>query len=144
MTDVGAGSAVKQFGMIAILNDDIAHVLLTATTSGDIPAAPAVLERRILASDKRRGFHHLRSGFAWEYGTKQDSGNLASSGGDVALGAIELGTLKDGLLCLTRIKQVEDRPLHGIEGDYLQRFAVMHEADVHIVVEVERARRLWG
>ena len=61
MDDIRAGGAVQLFRMIPILHDDVAHVLLTAAGSGDVPAAPAVLKSGILAGDEGCGFHYLGS-----------------------------------------------------------------------------------
>ena len=43
---------------------------------------------------------------------------------------------------LMLVEQIENRALSGVERDDLDRFAIVHFADVDVVVEVERARRL--
>ena len=60
----------------------------------------------------------------------------------MADGAIELGALERRPLDLMLVEQIEDRALPGVERDDLDRLAVVHLADVDVVVEVERARRL--
>jgi hypothetical protein len=61
----------------------------------------------------------------------------------MALRAIELGAFKIWVFCPVFIKDEEHRTLHGVERDELKHFAVMHLADVNIVIEIESAR-LFG
>ncbi len=75
-------------------------------------------------------------------GPEQNARNPARAGRDVALRAIQLGALEYRMIALAFVQNVEDRSLHRIERNELQHLAVMHLADIHVVVEVQRARRL--
>src|ERR1700722_19587014 len=130
--------------MIAILHNNIPHVLLAAAGSGNVPAPPAVFEGRILASDEGRGLHHLCAGCAGKYGTQQHSRYAACGGCYVALGAIKFGALKCRLFGLVRIKEIKNRALRWIEGDHFKSLAIVHKSDVHVVIEIECARSLRG
>jgi len=72
----------------------------------------------------------------------QDAGDAAGPCRDVALRAIELGALKRGMPGLLLVEDVEDRALSRIERDELDHLAFVDLPNIHVVVEVERPRKL--
>ena len=140
--DVGAGGSIQLLGMVLALNDHITHVRLSAVRAGDIPSAPAFAQRALLAGDERLGSDGLSSRGRGENRSEQDAGDAARSGRDVALRAIQLGALEDGMVALVLVQYIEDGALHRIERNELEHFSVVHLADVNVVIEVERARSL--
>ena len=58
----------------------------------------------------------------------------------MALCAIQFRALEHRMFRLLLVQQIEDRSLHRVERNELQRLAVMHLADIDIVVEEERSR----
>src|SRR5580692_4766243 len=128
--------------MLRILYHDVSHVDLTAMRASDVPSAPAVLQGALLPGKERRRFHRLRSGWVRMNGPKQHSRHIARPRRDVALRAIEFGTLEDGVVGFLFVQDVENRTLIGIKGYELQHLPLVDLADINVVVEVKRPRRL--
>src|SRR5580658_10007591 len=112
--DVSAGGAIQLLGMLLVLDHDISHVRLSAVRAGDIPSAPAFLQWTLLARDERFGLDRLSPRGGGENRPQQNAGNAARSGRDVALCAVELGALEDGMIALVLVQDIEDGALHGV------------------------------
>src|SRR5579864_8861952 len=77
------------------------------------------------------------------YGTDQDSGRAQGNRAQVAAKAI-VPARETRLLHPRRVQRVEDNALLGIERAQLQLLPVLHKADGHVVVKIDRARSSRG
>ena len=107
-----------------------------------IPSAPSVFDRTFLVRNVRLTGGSLRAGRGGIDGPQQHTRNVACSGCDVALRAVQFGPLKHGLVYLVFIQQIEDGALHWIEGDNFNCLAIVYLAHVDVVVEIEGPRML--
>src|SRR3569833_690696 len=112
--------------------------------TGHIPTAPALTEGALLVCVEGARGRGLGTRVSGVDRSKQNPGNTARAGRDVALGAIELGALEAGLVGLALVEQVEDGALHGIERDDFDCLAFVDGADVDIVVVVKSPGMLRG
>jgi hypothetical protein len=129
---------------ILIVNGSIAKVFSAAELAGNVPAAPTLIEGRLLIVDERFGPRSLGARCSRVDGAKENAGYAAGSGRDVALGAVQFGALKGRVLDFVFVEEIKDGSLLWVEGDDLNCFSIVYRADVDIVVEVERSGVVRG
>ena len=123
-------------------NDQIAEVLLIAVRAGDVPAAPALFERRGLI-DAIRARGEDRQPAASE-NTERTTWPGTSFVCDEPWQIRQLSVCrrKFGASDAVLIERVKDRAELRIDGRNFQHVALLAEADINIVVEIQRPRRV--
>ena len=109
---VGAAVPIDVLGLFPVRGDEVAHVARAAVP----PVTYQPPQRSAAGSDVRyerprqRG---LRAGAVGDDGPDEHPGHASCAGGDVALGAVELGALEGRPVGLLLVERIETAPWFG-------------------------------